>query len=177
MAPEPLRPFVIKLGRIGDMVMLTAALRLLHARYGKPCYVLGADAWAADVYRGWDDVARCWSLPRKSPTLFGLAWPGVLRALRASAPGPVYVFEHHSGQARRIRRLLRLSGIDPRRCSFIDEAPGTESPWVEALLRFARRTPPALRAADYPEPAVFGRWSPQLRVSQAERAQCNRWLR
>lgn len=70
------------------MVMLTAALRLLHARYGKPCYVLGADAWAADVYRGWDDVARCWSLPRKSPTLFGLAWPGVLRAYARARPVP-----------------------------------------------------------------------------------------
>lgn len=177
MAREPLRPFVIKLGRIGDMVMLTAALRLLHARYGKPCYVLGADAWAPDVYRGLDDVARCWSLPRKAPTFFGLAWPDVLRALRASAPGPIYVFEHHAGQVRRIRRLLRLSGSDPRRCLFMDEAPGTESPWLDALLRFARRTPPALRAADYPEPAVFGRWSPHLRVLQVERAERDRWLR
>lgn len=176
MAREPLRPFVIKLGRIGDMVMLTAALRLLHARYGRSCYVLGADAWAPDVYRGLDDVARCWSLPRKAPSFFGLAWPDVLRALRETAPGPVYVFEHHAGQVRRIRRLLRISGIDPRRCLFMDEVPGTESPWLDALLRFARRTPPALRAADYPEPTVFGRWSPQLRVRPEERAQRDRWL-
>lgn len=170
-------PFVIKLGRIGDMVMLTAALRLLHARYGKPCYVVGADAWAPDVYRGLDAVARCWYLPRKAPAFFGLAWPDVLRALRETAPAPVYVFEHHAGQVRRIRRLLRLSGIDLRRCLFMDEEPGTEFPWLDVLLRFARRTPPALRAADYPEPAAFGRWSPQLRVRQEERAQRDRWLR
>ena len=56
MTGPPLRPFVIKLGRIGDMVMLTAALRLLHARYGKPCYVVGADAWAPGVYLGLSEV-------------------------------------------------------------------------------------------------------------------------
>ena len=177
MVRQPLCPFVIKLGRIGDMVMLTAALRLLHARYGKACYVLGADSWAPDVYRGLEAVARCWYLPRKAPAFFGLAWPDVLRALRETAPGPVYVFEHHAGQVRRIRRLLRISGIDPRRCIFMDEVPGTESPWLDALLRFARRTPPALRAADYAEPAISGRWSPQLRVRQVERAQRDLWLR
>src|SRR6185437_7568383 len=174
---RPLYPFAIKLGRIGDMVMLTAALRMLYARYGRPCYVVGADAWVPDVYLGLAAVKECWALPRRAPSFFGSAWPAILRALRESAPGPVYVFEHHHGQVRRIRRLLRLSGIDSRRCLFIDEAPGTESLWLDALLRFARRTPAALRAADYPEPAVFGRWSPQLRVLQVERAERDRWLR
>jgi heptosyltransferase-2/heptosyltransferase-3 len=177
MVDRPLHPFVIKLGRIGDMVMLTAALRVLCARYGKPCYVVGADAWAPDVYRGLAEVAKCWSLPRKAPTFLGLAWPAILRALRESAPGPIYVFEHHAGQVRRIRRLLHLGGVDPRRCVFIDEAPATELPWIDALLRFARRTPPGLRAADYPEPAGTGAGSPRLRVLEPERAERDRWLR
>ena len=175
MVKRPLYPFVIKLGRIGDMVMLTAPLRLLRARYGKPCCVVGADAWAPEVYRGLSEVEWCGSLPRKAPTLLGLNWLAIRRALRATAPGPVYVFEHHPGQVRRIRRLLRLSGVDPRRCLFIDEAPGTESLWLDALLRFARQTPPALSAADYPEPA--GDWSPRLRVLDVERAERDRWLR
>lgn len=177
MAAQPLHPFVIKLGRIGDMVMLTAALRLLSARYGKPCYVVGADAWAPDVYLGLAEVVDCWPVPRKAPFLFGFAWPTILRALRESAPGPVYVFEHHRRQARRIRRLLRLSGIDPRRCLFIAEEPGSESLWLEALLRFARQTPAALRATDYPGPSASRTWAPRLRVLQAERAERDEWLR
>ena len=177
MVSRPLHPFAIKLGRIGDMVMLTAALRLLHARYGKPCYVVGADAWAPDVYLGLAEVAECWPLPRKAPFPFGLSWPAVLSGLRKSAPGPVYVFEHHPGQVRRIRRLLRLSGIDPRRCVFMDEAPGTESPWLDALLRLARRTPLALSVADYPNPPVSRPWSPRLRVLPVERAERDDWLR
>jgi Glycosyltransferase family 9 (heptosyltransferase) len=157
--------------------MLTAALRLLHARYGKACYVVGADAWAPAVYVGLPDVAACWSLPRKAPTPFGLAWLSILKALRESAPGPVYVFEHHAGQVRRIRRLLSLSGIDPQRCIFIAEAPGTDSPWLDAMLRFARRTPASLNPTDYPEPHAAGIWSPQLRVLDSERAQRDEWLR
>lgn len=86
MVKRPLYPIVIKLGRIGDMVMLTAALRLLRARYGKPCYVVGADAWAPDVYRGLSEVEWCGSLPRKAPTLFGFDWLAIRRALRATAP-------------------------------------------------------------------------------------------
>ena len=176
---RPLYPFVIKLGRIGDMVMLTAALRMLCARYGRPCYVVGADAWAPDIYLGLAAVKKCWALPRKAPSFLGSAWPAILRALRASAPGPIYVLEHHQGQVRRIHRLLRLSGIDPRRCLFIDEAPGTESSWLDALLRFARRTPAALRECDYPQPGVAGLqpvWSPCLRVLESERAERDDWL-
>ena len=175
MTGQPLHPFVFKLGRIGDMVMLTAALRLLHARYGEPCYVVGADSWAPGVYLGLDEVAKCWSLPRKAPIPFGLAWPAILRALRGSAPGPIYVFEHHPPQVRRIRRLLRAGGVDPHRCLFIDEAPGTELPWIDAILRFARRTPAALDAADHPEPGG-ATWPPRLRVLEAERAVRDRWL-
>jgi heptosyltransferase-2/heptosyltransferase-3 len=177
MAAQSLHPFIIKLGRIGDMVMLTAALRLLCARYGKPCYVVGAEAWAPDVYLGLAEVGDCWPLPRKAPFLLSSAWPAIVRALRRSAPGPIYVFEHHRGQVRRIRRLLRLSGIDLSRCLFIDEAPGSNSPWLDALLRFARRTPPALNAHDYPEPATTRAWSPALRVLPMERTRRDDWLR
>jgi ADP-heptose:LPS heptosyltransferase len=184
MAAQALQPLVFKLGRIGDMVMLTAALRLLHARYGKPCAVVGADAWAPDIFLGLPEVAACWPVPRKAPFVFGLAWPAILGALRRSAPGPIYVFEHHRGQVRRIRRLLRLSGVDPGRCVFIDEAPGNETPWMDAMLRFARRTPPSLSEADYPQPvppatATGGPvgWTPRLRVLDSERGERDRWLR
>ena len=159
------------------MVMLTAAIRLLHARYGKPCYIVGADAWAPGVYLGLDEVAAVLVSAAQGTHPFGLAWPAILRALRGSAPGPIYVFEHHPPQVRRIHRLLRVAGVDPRRCLFMDEAPGTELPWIDALLRFARRTPAALSATDYPEPAGCVTWLPRLRVVEAERAARERWLR
>ncbi|HEU5442263.1 MAG TPA: glycosyltransferase family 9 protein, partial [Steroidobacteraceae bacterium] len=177
MRGSPLHPFVFKLGRIGDMVMLTAALRLLHARYGKPCYLAAADFWAPEVYLGLPEVAECWPLPRQAPFLLGSAWPAILRALRGTAPGPVYVFEHHRRQVPRIRRLLWLSGIDPQRVINIDTQPGMELLWLDCLMQFARRTPSAFAESDYPVPPGSFDGVPHLCVLPSERDERNEWLR
>jgi ADP-heptose:LPS heptosyltransferase len=176
MSAPNLQPFVFKLGRIGDMVMLTAALRVLRTRYGGPCLLVGADSWVRELYRGHPDVAQCWSIPRKAPFPLSSGWPAVLGALRASAPGPIYVFEHHAGQVRRIRRLLALSRIDPGRCLFMDEQPGTERPWLDALLDLAARTPGALEQRDYPVPSGVARL-PELFVLDDDRKARDAWLR
>ncbi len=173
---RPLHPFVFRHGRIGDMVMMTAVLRALHARYGAPCYVVGMDPWIHDMYRDHPDVAGCWHVPRKWPFVFGLAWPSVLRALRRSAPGPVYVFEHHRREVPRIRRLLALGGVDPRRCLYIDEEPGTDRLWLDVLLEFAARTPACVPACAYPQTGAEGLWRPRLRVSEPERRAAREWL-
>ena len=173
---RPLHPFVFRHGRIGDMVMMTAVLRALHERYGAPCYLVGMDPWIHDMYRDHPDVAACWHLPRKAPFAFGLAWPSVVRALRRSAPGPVYVFEHHRREVPRIRRLLTLGGIDPRRCLYIDQEPGTERLWLDVLLEFAARTPAGVPASQYPEVRAGGPWRPRLRVSDPERRAAREWL-
>ena len=172
----PLHPFVFRFGRIGDMVMLTAVLRFLHRRYGAPCYVVGMDPWIRDMYLGHPDVEACWYVPRKAPLVLGLAWPAVLRALRSSAPGPVYVLEHHRRQVPRIKRLLSLGGIDPRRCLFIDEEPGTERLWLDCQLQFAARTPASVRERDYPQPQAADLWRPHLRVTESERREGRAWL-
>ena len=172
----PLNPFVFRFGRIGDMVMLTAVLRFLHRRYGAPCYVVGMDPWLRDMYLGHPDVAACWHVPRKAPFALGLAWPAVVRALRSSAPGPVYVFEHHRRQVPRIRRLLSLGGIDPRRCLYIDEEPGEERLWLDCQLEFAARTPASVRERDYPQPEAADLWRPCLRVLDGERREARDWL-
>lgn len=177
MSAQPLTPFVFKPGRIGDMIMLTAALRRLHSRYGRPCCVVGAESWLGDLFAGSEDVVRWWSFPRKVPFFFGAAWLDLLRALRASAPGPVYVFEHHPRQLPRIRRLLALSRIDLRRCVFIDEQPGTDALWLDRLLQFAERTPAALREADYALPASAEPLAPRLWVLDRERKERDAWLR
>lgn len=173
---RPVHPFVFRHGRIGDMVMLTAVLRALHRRYGAPCYVVGMDPWIHDMYRGHPDVAACWHVPRKVPFLFGLEWFAVLRALRLSAPGPIYVFEHHHRQVPRIRRLLSLGGVDPQRCLYIDEEPGTDRLWLDCLLEFGARTPHSVQAGDYPAPAIAGPWRPHLQVLESERREAREWL-
>ena len=42
MPAHPLQPIVIWFGRVGDMIMLTALLEILHRRFGRACRVIGA---------------------------------------------------------------------------------------------------------------------------------------
>ena len=171
-------PTVIRFGRIGDMIMLTALLDLLHQRYGEPCQVIGSGVWNEEVYRGHPDIAHVWSFPRHTPFALSLTWPRVVWALRRTAPAPIYVAELYPRQLPRVRRLLATSGIDARRCLFItDEPTHEEEYWWERLQRFGERTPPAVRVGApnaLPTDRVF---APRVKVSDSEREACDAWLR
>ena len=177
MIAHPLQPFVIRHGRVGDMIMQTALLAMLHRRYGAPCHVVGAGPWNPSVFLAHPDVVHCWTLPRHAPFPLTRQWPQLVRALRASAPGPIYIAEYQYRQLPRVKRLLATSGIDPRRCVFIDEAPGERGHWVDALLRLGARTPPALEAAEYPRPASYRQCVPRLALRDTERSERDAWLR
>ena len=151
---------------------------LLHARYKKPCVVIGAGIWTSNVYLGNPHVAQIWSFRRHLPVLLSLTWWRVLWMLHRTRPSPIYVCERHPRQLIRIRRLLMLSGISRSRYLFVTDMPteGAEH-WVDRDVRFAGRTPPALRAADYPPPQTGCVRAPQLWISDAERAERDAWIR
>ncbi len=174
--PPTFTPAVVRFGRLGDMVMLTALLKALHVRYGRPALVLGAGPWNAPLLEGHPDVAQLFDLPRHSPLLFGAAGWRALAALRRSAPGPVYVCEYQPRQVPRIRRFLRLAGVDPRRCLFITDNPeNADEPWVQRLLEFGGQTPPAIPAGlVHAAPAGL---APYLCASGADLADLGAWLR
>jgi ADP-heptose:LPS heptosyltransferase len=182
VSARPLTPTVFFFARLGDMVMVTRMLNLLHRRYGRPCQVIGTGSWTAGTYDGNPDVAGVWAFHRHLPFLLDAAWPPVRRALRASAPGPVYVCEKHYRQLPRIRRMLYLSGVDSRRCVFLTEQPirrpvqPTEH-LVDRMVALGARTPANLRAEDYPAPAAAALDGPRLYVLDSERAERDAWLR
>ena len=177
-APAPaLEPTVFFFCRLGDMVMLTALLKMLHRRYRRPCQVIGTGSWTASVYQGSADVSRVWSFGRHIPFPLSPAWPGLARALRATDPGPIYVCERHYRQLPRIRRMLALSGVNAARCVFISDDPERlDRHFIDQLLSLGERTPPALQATDYPLPPAHPVWTPQLQVSDSERAERDAWL-
>jgi len=164
------------------MVMVTRMLNLLHRRYGRPCQVIGTGSWTPTTYVGHPDVAGVWSFHRHLPFLLDGAWRPVRRALRASAPGPVYICERHYRQLPRIRRMLRFAGIDPRRCVFLTERPAKKAVpptehMVDRLVALGARTPANVRAEDYPAPADSALDGPRLYVLESERAERDAWLR
>jgi ADP-heptose:LPS heptosyltransferase len=162
------------------MVMLTLLLNLLHQRYRLPCQVIGTGSWTEAIYRGNPDVAGVWSFHRHLPFLFDRHWLSVRRALRDSAPGPVYICERHYRQLPRIRRMLRLSGVDMRRCVFIAQETTAERQQpqhlIDRLMNLGALTPPALLATDYPLPAPPQLDGPRLHVLDAEQTERDAWL-
>jgi ADP-heptose:LPS heptosyltransferase len=176
--PRTLQPIVIRFGRLGDMVQLSAALRLLHQRFSSPCIVLGAGPWNSRVYMGHPDVARIRTFTRHFPFVLSWTWWRVLRELRRSDPSPIYVFERQSRQLARIRRMLALSGVNPARCLFISDTPfSADEHLLDSFERFAQRTPEAINAADFPTPATAAKPAPRLRVLDSERYELAGWLK
>ena len=188
MPAPPVQPIVIWFGRVGDLILLSALLEVLHRRFGSPCHVIGAGSWPAQIYASHSDVARVSCLHRYTAWGFDPAWWRTLRALRASRADPVYVCETDPRKLARIRRLLSFSGTEPARCVFLapESSPGdTALPhtskiapthWVDRLVSFGRLTPAAFNAADYPWPAPPPRCAPRLEVSAAARTECAAWL-
>jgi ADP-heptose:LPS heptosyltransferase len=177
-----LKPSVFYFARLGDMVMVTRMLNLLHRRYGSPCQVIGTGSWTRGTYDGSPDVAGVWAFHRHLPFLLDAAWRPVRRALRASAPGPIYICEPHYRQLPRIRRMLYLSGVDPRRCVFLTDRPVRRSVQptdhlVDRLVALGARTPANLQVEDYPIPAAASLDGPRLYVLESERAERDAWLR
>jgi heptosyltransferase-2/heptosyltransferase-3 len=179
--PRSLIPTVFFFARLGDMVMITRMLNLLHRRYGRPCQVIGTGSWTASTYAGNPDVVDVWAFHRHLPFLLDPAWWPVRRALCASAPGPIYVCEKHYRQLPRIYRMLRLSGVDPRRCVFLTDRPlrrpvQPTDHLVDRMVALGLRTPANLRTGDYPAPAATALNGPRLYVLEPERAERDTWL-
>ena len=204
MSAASVQPIVIWFGRVGDMILLSALLDVLHRRYGERCHLIGAGSWVAQLYASHPAVARVSCLHRYTAFLFDVAWWRTWRALRASRGAPVYVCEYDPRKLARVQRLLTLSGISASRCLFITRElsfaqparrgdapavrpdarphapphppPPAPAHWVDRLVSFGRLTPPAFNAADYPWPSPPPRCAPYLEVPAAAQADCVRWI-
>jgi heptosyltransferase-2/heptosyltransferase-3 len=183
VSQTPSNPVVIWFGRIGDMIMLSALLEILHRRFGRPCRIIGAGAWAAEIYRSHPDVAEVICLGRHTAFFLDREWWHARRALRADAAAPVYVCEDFPSKLPRITRLLGWSGTAASRCVVMADMLAAakrhgEAPehWVDRLVALGRCTPPAFREADFPWPEPAPRCAPWLEITPAERAECQAWL-
>lgn len=175
VAVRPLQPVVFGFGRLGDMVILSAVLRLLHQRFGRRCLVVGAGPWNSPLFEGHSDVERVLSFSRHMPFMLSAAWWQLPVALRQSGPGPIYVCERSPRQLSRIKRMLALTGIESTRCLFVGDLRGEPDSWVERYIQLAQLTPSAFAASEYP--VASGRQAPRLTVSDPERQERDDWLR
>ena len=173
VAPRPIQPIVFAFGRLGDMVVLSAALHLLHQRFGRRCLVIGAGPWNSALFEGHPDVERVLSFSRHMPFMLSSAWWQLLVSLQRDRSGPIYVYERSPRQLARIRRMLAVTGVDAGRCLFVGDIANESESWFDRYVQLSQLTPPAI-AQDYA--AASGRPAPRLHVSDAERQERDAWL-
>jgi hypothetical protein len=131
------------------MVVLSAALHLLHQRFGRRCLVVGAGPWNCSLFEGHADVERVLSFSRHMPFMLSAAWWHLLVVLRRDRSGPIYVYERSPRQLARIRRMVELTGVAAGRCLFIGDIAGESESWFDRYVQLGQLTPPAIDAQDY----------------------------
>ena len=166
---------VIRLGALGDMVMLAPALETLARRRGAPCDVISTPLAPAEMLRGLPYVGSVLPLrSRTTPYWVDSKQRRIVSWLRTRPPGPVLVLD----PSPKLEWLLDRGGVDPRMRSSARELP--REPLEHAAAY-------ALRVVGYDESSEPARVRPplpfdeqacwaNLAVTAAERAECRAWL-
>jgi ADP-heptose:LPS heptosyltransferase len=167
------RPLAVRFGAFGDMVLLTALIRVLHAEFGRPVDILTSGPWSEPLLHGQPGVGEIYTI-RSRKTPYWLSWDQqrVVRQLRARGFGPTWFCDGNDAG----RLILTRAGIPD---DFIvaakdhDLLPGEHA--TEQWRRLAQIMP---RAKVYSLPADVHAVAPgcRLEVKAAQRVDLEAWL-
>jgi ADP-heptose:LPS heptosyltransferase len=102
------RPLAVRCGAFGDMVLLTALIRVLHARFHSPVDIVTSGPWSEPLLRGQPGVGEIWSVrSRKTPYWLSADQRTVVRRLSARGVGPTWFCDGSDAA----RPLLARAGI------------------------------------------------------------------
>jgi len=174
LAPQNLgRPLALRCGAFGDMVLLTALIRVLHAEFRAPVDIVTSGSWSEPLLRGQPGVGEIFSVrSRKTPYWMSLDQQRVVRQLRARGAGPVW-FCDGDGAA---RPLIERAGIPSNYIVDVKDhplLPGEHA--TQQWRRLAQIMPGAVTAPDSGIDAVLP--GCHLEVTPAQRAQLTTWLK
>jgi heptosyltransferase-2/heptosyltransferase-3 len=175
------RPLAVRCGAFGDMVLLTALIRVLHARFHAPVDIVTSGPWSEPLLRGQPGVGEIWSVrSRKTPYWLSTDQRRVVRHLRARGAGPTWFCDGSDAA----RPLLARAGIPEQ---FIVDVknhpllPGENA--TEQWRRLAQIMPAALAAPAAPvtvesRDAEVAAVTPgcYLQVGEAQQVDLEAWL-
>jgi heptosyltransferase-2/heptosyltransferase-3 len=167
------------------MVLLTALIRPLHARFGVPIDILTSGPWSEPLLAGQPGVGDILTVrSRKTPYWLAPDQRRVVLRLRARPPGPTWLCDGNAA----IEPMLRRVGIPPENIVDVRDHPrhpGEHA--VEQWRRLAAAVPAAapcvpeaaVRDAAAVAPGDAGAVAPGcfLSVSGAQRSDLDQWLR
>jgi heptosyltransferase-2/heptosyltransferase-3 len=169
------RPLVVRCGAFGDMVLLTALIRPLHARFGCPVDIVTSGSWSEPLLRGQPGVGEILTVrSRKTPYYLSLDQQRVVRRLRARGVGPTWFCD---GNDAALPMLWRAGIPSDFVVAAKDHAlrPGEHA--TEQWRRLAQTLPAALRDSNLPQ-IDLQTIAPgcHLQVSDTQRSDLQTWL-
>jgi ADP-heptose:LPS heptosyltransferase len=172
------RPLVVRCGAFGDMVLLTALIRALHARWQCPVDIVTSGPWSEPLLKGQPGVGDIRSVrSRKMPYWLAPDQRRVVRWLRGRGAGPTWFCDANDAA----RALLTRAGIADEFIVDVKDhplLPGEHA--TEQWRRIAQITPPAISMG--PEIAEMSTLDGLaegcfLQVSERQNADLTAWMR
>jgi ADP-heptose:LPS heptosyltransferase len=168
-----MRPLALRCGAFGDMVLLTALIRVLHAEFRAPVDIVTSGSWSEPLLRGQPGVGEIFSVrSRKTPYWMSLDQQRIVRQLRARGIGPTWFCDGDAAA----RPILERAGIPDEYIVDVKEhplLPGEHA--TQQWRRLAQIMPRAATAACANIDAVLP--GCHLEVTQDQRAQLTAWLK
>jgi len=170
------RPLVVRCGAFGDMVLLTALLRVLYARFHSPADIVTTGPWGEPLLRGQPGVGEIWSMrSRKAPYWLSADQRRVVELLRLRGAGPTWYCDSNDAA----RHLLARARVPDELIVDAQDHPAQPGEHtVEQWRRLAQIMPAALNApagaagaADAVPPGCH------LQVGDPQRIDLEVWLR
>lgn len=173
MAPQNLeRPLALRCGAFGDMVLLTALIRVLHAEFRAPVDIVTSGLWSEPLLRGQPGVGQIFSVrSRKTPYWMSIDQQRVVRQLRARGAGPTWFCDGDPAA----RPILERAGIPGSCIVDVKDHPLLRGEHAtQQWRRLAQIMPSMVRAPGAGIDAVLP--GCHLEVTQVQRAQLTAWL-
>ncbi len=102
------RPLALRCGAFGDMVLLTALIRVLHAEFRLPIDIITSGPWSEPLLRGQPGVGEIYRIrSRKTPYWLSLDQQRVVRQLRARGAGPTWFCDGNAAA----KPILERAGV------------------------------------------------------------------
>src|SRR5882724_7634762 len=106
--PRLTRPLAVRCGAFGDMVLLTALIRMLHARFHSPVDIVTSGPWSEPLLRGQPGIGEIWTLRSRQTPYWLSAAPraGIPEELIVDVKNhPLLPGEHATEQWRRLAQI------------------------------------------------------------------------
>lgn len=166
------RPLVMRCGAFGDIVLLTALIRQLHARFGQPVDIIASGPWTKPLLEGQPGVGDIFLVRhRRLPAFLVPEQRQLMRWLRERGPGPAWFCDLKVGT-----ELLAQGGLTAD--YLIDSR---AHPWlrgehfVDRWIRLGGLTPAAFQGK-IPETSSRVPSVAVIEIDEAKRAALDPWL-